>query len=68
VNATPGLEVVVVETLLKEVEFELRFRTPPTAPPGGEVDVVAFFARAVNAANVLPLLGALIAPTMPIRC
>lgn len=32
-------------------------RTPPTAPPGGIVDVVAFLARAMNAESVLPVVG-----------
>ena len=62
--------VVYTELLAEvvdEVEFELSFRTPPKAPPGGEVDVVAFLARAANAANVLPDVGALIAPTIPMR-
>jgi hypothetical protein len=58
-------EVVDVKV---EVEFELTFRIPPTAPPGGDVDVVAFFARAAKAAKVFPDDGALIAPTMPMSC
>lgn len=53
------------EVVEEEVEFELAFRTPPTAPPGGEVDVVAFFARAANLSKVFPVAGALIAPTIP---
>ena len=48
-----------------ELELELPFRTPPAAPPAGEVLFVAFFAKAANASNVLPEFGALIAPTMP---
>lgn len=59
------LEAEVVED---EVEFELTFRIPPTAPPGGEVEVVAFFARAAKAENVFPEVGALTAPTMPVTC
>ena len=51
-----------------EIEFELTFKIPPTAPPGGEVDVVAFFARAANLSKVFPDVGAFIAPTMPIDC
>jgi hypothetical protein len=49
----------VVELLI------LRARTPPMTPPGGEVDTVAFLARALNAARVLPVLGALIEATIP---
>lgn len=56
------LEAELVEEV---VEFELTLRIPPTAPPGGEVDVVAFFARAANFSKVFPLVGALMAPTMP---
>jgi hypothetical protein len=43
------------------------FNTPPRAcPPGGDVDgVVAFFASAVKAVRVFPVVGALIAATMP---
>jgi hypothetical protein len=32
-------------------------RMPPTGPPGGEVLVVAFWARAAKAARVLPVVG-----------
>lgn len=55
--------------LESEVEFEFEeetLRIPPATPPGGEVDgVVAFFARRVKAARVLPVVGALIDATMP---
>ena len=34
-------------------------KIPPTAPPGGDVEVVAFLARSVNAARVLPVAGLL---------
>ena len=57
------LEAELVEE--EVVEFELTCKVPPTAPPGGEVDVVAFFARAANFSKVFPLVGALMAPTMP---
>ena len=60
--AEPDAEVVE-----EEVEFEPTFRIPPTAPPGGDVELVAFFARAAKAANVFPDVGALIAPTMPMK-
>lgn len=59
-------------TLPLELELELElllalptFSNPPATPPGGDVDVVAFFAKAVNAVSVFPVAGALIAATMP---
>jgi len=58
----PEVEVVVEFVVVELLETE---RIPPTAPPGGEVLVVAFLARAVNAARVFPVVGALIAATMP---
>lgn len=39
--------------------------TPPTAPPGGAVDCVAFEASWMKASRVLPVVGALMDPTMP---
>ena len=49
-------EVEVAETT--EVEDELKvLRIPPRVPPGGEVLVVAFLARAANASRVLPVAG-----------
>ena len=42
------------------------FKIPPAAPPGGEVDAVAFLARRAKASNVLPVWGALMAATMPV--
>lgn len=42
------------------------FKIPPTAPPGGEVEAVAFLARSAKASKVLPVDGALIAATMPV--
>jgi hypothetical protein len=53
------------EVMEEEVEIELTFRIPPTAPPGGEVDVVAVLARLIKLSKVFPLVGALIAPTIP---
>ncbi len=41
-------------------------RIPPTAPPEGEVERVAFWARALKASRVLPVAGALMAVTMPL--
>jgi len=40
-------------------------RAPPIGPVGGEVDKVAFLAKAMNASRVLPVVGALMEPTMP---
>ena len=40
-------------------------RIPPTGPEGGEVLVVAFAARALKAAKVFPVAGALMARTIP---
>lgn len=42
------------------------FKIPPmAAPPGGEVEAVAFLARSLKASKVLPVVGALIEATMP---
>jgi len=41
------------------------WRTPPAAPPDGKVDWEALAARRMNASRVLPVVGALIAPTIP---
>jgi len=56
---------VLVEDEEDEVLLLLVFKVPPTGPPGGEVEVVAFLARVMNASRVLPVVGALMAPTMP---
>jgi hypothetical protein len=64
-------ESVLLNPLPLELEIELvpfpRLSTPPTATLtfGGEVLVVAFFARASNATSVFPVVGALIAATIP---
>lgn len=50
--------------LFEELPFE-RTKVPPTGVLPGEVEVVAFLANFVKASSVLPVLGALIAPTMP---
>jgi hypothetical protein len=67
VGATPPVlaEVAVPVPLAVEVPFPPLFNTPPLGPPSGEVDVVAFLALRVKAPRVLPVLGALIAATMP---
>lgn len=64
------ITVVVSATELLEFELELLedpagARTPPAAPPGGEVDVVAFLALAWKASSVFPVAGALMDPVMP---
>ena len=46
-------------------EFESTSRMPPMASPSGDVLVVVFLAREMKASRVLPVVGALIAPTMP---
>jgi hypothetical protein len=44
----------------------LTAKIPPSGTvSGGEVEAVAFLARAVKAARVLPVAGALMAATMP---
>jgi len=58
------IDEVVLEVTVLEGLFETA-STPPTAPPGGLVDVEAFWARAMNALRVLPTAGAFIAPTIP---
>lgn len=63
------ITLVVMTTLEVESELdeELLFacKRPPATPPGGEVDVVAFLARAWKAASVFPVEGALIEAVMP---
>lgn len=55
----------MIEELEAEVGLLLLLRTPPTGLNGGEVLSVAFFARRIKASRVLPVVGALIAPTIP---
>lgn len=57
----------VVTNVDIEVIVELLFvlRMPPTGPVGGEVLVLAFLARRTKASKVLPVVGALMAPTIP---
>lgn len=70
VEPEPEPELVDVDVPLVEVELEFlaaATKVPPTglnAPPGN-VEVVAFPANLVKAARVLPVLGALMEPTMP---
>jgi hypothetical protein len=48
------------------VELLAIFKTPPATPLGGADDVPATLARLVKAVRVLlPVVGALMAPTMP---
>jgi hypothetical protein len=49
------------------VELRLTFRTPPMAPPGGEVLAVEFWTRVIKASSVVSVEGALIAPTIPVN-
>jgi hypothetical protein len=49
------------------VELRLTFRTPPMAPPGGEVRGVEFWTRVIKASSVVPVEDALIAPTIPVN-
>jgi len=43
------------------------FKIPPLTPPSGNVLLVAFFARLMNASSVrFPVWGALMEPTMPL--
>jgi hypothetical protein len=56
VEDEPTATEVLDEVVLDEVEFKVR-RIPPRVPPGGEVLVVAFLARAANASRVLPVVG-----------
>ncbi len=61
--------VIVVVMLVVTVfvsSLPLMAKMPPRGTvSGGEVEVVAFLARAVKAASVLPVVGALMAATMP---
>ncbi len=61
--------VIVAVTLVVTVVVSsepLTAKIPPSGTvSGGEVEVVAFLARAVKAASVLPVAGALMAATMP---
>lgn len=65
---------VVLDAVLKVVEEPLELelllllaltRVPPIGPVGGELDKVAFLAKAMNLSRVLPVVGALMEPTMP---
>lgn len=58
--------VTVLTVLLLFEPAPATFRMPPSgADPGGDVLVVAFLASKAKAASVLPVVGALIAATMP---
>lgn len=60
----PELDAVPVE--LEVVLPEDLTKVPPIGVPGGgKVEVVAFLARRVKAARVFPVLGALMAATIP---
>ncbi len=65
------LVVEIVDEKVEEPEADSEeapasFNIPPmAAPPGGEVEAVAFLARSLKASKVLPVVGALIDATMP---
>ena len=63
--------VVTVVVMLVVIVFTVPEPLTATIPPsgtvsGGEVEVVALAASLVNAARVLPVVGALIAATIPL--
>jgi hypothetical protein len=66
---TAAVVTLVADEEVAEEELVLLplpiWRLPPAGPPGGAVDCVALEARRMNASRVLPVDGALMAPTMP---
>jgi len=74
-TAPPVLVGLPVDELLEldepveveELELLVPFvnNVPACTPPAGALEVEAFLARAMNASRVLPVVGALMEPTIP---